>query len=153
MRKRLDGGGRKLWSEELENALFEWIKKCRAEKQVVTRKHIKFKARAMAMETGEIDFGARNGWLTRFMTRKRLSLHRVTTACQKEPNELAIHITNFIYFVQNLRLQNQYPLELIYGADECGVLLDGLAEPTVDFVGTREVAVKTAGKSIFCYLI
>lgn len=145
MRKRLDGGGRKPLSEELEHDLFEWIKECRAQKWVVTRKRIQLKAREMSEARGDLELVASNGWLMRFMARKGLTLRRVTTACQKDPDQLSTHIANFILFVRNLRIENKYPLELIYGADEVGVWLDGLTDSTIDFVGNREIAVKTTG--------
>ena len=91
MRKRLDGGGRKPLSEELEHDLFEWIKECRAQKWVVTRKRIQLKAREMSEARGDLELVASNGWLMRFMARKGLSLRRVTTSCQKDPDQLSTH--------------------------------------------------------------
>ena len=75
-RRRLVGGGRKTLDEEMEKALFDWIKEMKASNLCVSRRMIKMKARDISTREG---FKASNGWLQRFLSRNKLSLRRQFT--------------------------------------------------------------------------
>lgn len=123
---------------------FSFMQK-RESKLPVSRKSIKQRARALAAERDFPEFQASEGWLFRFMKRKRLSLRRATTACQKASSDILDRIVRFILFVRALFLVNFYPLSKVYVADELGLWVDAPPETTIEEIGAREVAVRTTG--------
>ena len=136
-RKRLDGAGRKLSSLELDNEVYEWIIAQRRLKLPISWRSIQVRARGLALDKNVNDFTASNGWLQKFLARHGLSLRRVTTACQKAPAELVERLSDFFLFVRRLLSTNNYPDSAIYGADECGVWLDGQTHTTVEVKGAK----------------
>ena len=76
-RQRLDGGGRKVTDEKLDEIILEWIHNRRANGLRVSRKLIMVKAKYLYDERcqeGEQDlFKASDGWLQKFMRRNGLS--------------------------------------------------------------------------------
>ena len=74
-RKRLDGAGKKLMDEQLEEDLLKWILERRSNMLRVSRKLIMFKAKLMFDEmcgedsTEKDSFVASRGWLQKFMKR------------------------------------------------------------------------------------
>lgn len=78
-RQRLEGGGRKLTDQQLEDDILKWILERRGNMLRVSRKLIMFKAKSMFDETcGEDNelkdsFIASRGWLQKFMKRNHLS--------------------------------------------------------------------------------
>ena len=78
-RHRLDGGGRKLTNEQLEDEIFKWILKRRENMLRVSRKLIMIKAKSRFDEmcgedsTLKDTFVASRGWLQKFMRRNSLS--------------------------------------------------------------------------------
>ncbi|CAJ1082921.1 Pogo transposable element with KRAB domain [Xyrichtys novacula] len=84
---RLDGGGRKKVSVELETRLAEWIHMMRDGQNHVSRKMITKKALEIysSVADGEKGFVASRGWLHRFLQRNALSLHQRSAVTQKDP--------------------------------------------------------------------
>ena len=78
-RQRLDGGGRKVTDQQLEEELLKWIFERRNNMLRVSRKLIMFKAKSRFDEMcGENEplkdsFVASRGWLQKFMKRNHLS--------------------------------------------------------------------------------
>ena len=78
-RKRLDGAGKKLMDEQLEEDLLKWILERRSNMLRVSRKLIMFKAKLMFDEmcgedsTKKDSFVASRGWLQKFMKKNYLS--------------------------------------------------------------------------------
>lgn len=72
-RKRLNGGGRKLMDESMEEALFQWIVCMSSQNFRVSREMIKRKAKELSKVP---NFKASQGWLQRFMKRKGVSVHQ-----------------------------------------------------------------------------
>ena len=96
-KKRCIGGGRKPFSERLEEIILEWIYDRRSKGLHVSRKLIMKKAKILFddMKKGEqteedIDneFLASTGWLRNFMKRNGLSLRQKTSIVQKDPDKL-----------------------------------------------------------------
>lgn len=73
-RKRLDGAGRKLSSNDLEIHLVDWINVKRADRLRVSRSMIQREAeRFMKDKQPETIFSASSGWLQKFLRRNRIS--------------------------------------------------------------------------------
>ena len=82
-RIRLEGGGRKPLSNEMEETLLEWIMERRLKMLRVSRKIIRKKAlliyedlKHTAPDRYDENFEATTGWLFKFMKRNNLSLRR-----------------------------------------------------------------------------
>ena len=81
-RFRVEGRGRKLTDNELEDEVLNWIHRLRENMLCVSRKCIMFKAKAIFHEKCGDDealkesFVASDGWLVKFMKRNHLSLRR-----------------------------------------------------------------------------
>lgn len=72
-RKRLNGGGRKMMDENMEEALFQWIVYMSNQNFRVSREMIKNKAKKLSTVP---NFKASQGWLQRFMKRKGVAIHQ-----------------------------------------------------------------------------
>ena len=90
-RFRVEGVGRKLTDNELEDEVLNWIHRRRENMLRVSRKLIIFKTKAIFDEKcgdGEAlkeRFVASNGWLVKFMKCSHLCLRRRTYIAQKRP--------------------------------------------------------------------
>ena len=83
---RLDGGGRKLKFEHIDQEGYMFYHSCIEKKLRVSRKRLKQKAQEihaqMISEGCELDlFVASDGWLNRFKEWNKLALRQVTTVC------------------------------------------------------------------------
>jgi len=90
-RKRSEGGGRKMTSEEMERDLVQWIFTMRGRNLRVSRKMIRRKASEVTSDCEDATrsiFKASRGWLDKFLQRNELSVKRRTTIAQKEPEKL-----------------------------------------------------------------
>ena len=94
-RIRLEGGGRKPLSNEMEETLLEWIMERRLKILHVSRKIIRKKAlliyedlKHTAPDRYDENFEATIGWLFKFMKRNNLSLRRKISVAQKDPDLL-----------------------------------------------------------------
>ena len=149
-RKRLEGAGRKLTSENLEQILLEWIENQRGNKIRVSRKMIMRKAKEM-FEQEELPDATRDtfegsrGWVDKFLKRNNLTIRKRTTASQKTPDQLIPKLVSFVLHIRALRLRFDYPLPSIGAMDETAVWVDMLAETTVESVGSKSVGIKTTG--------
>ena len=79
-RKRLQGGGRKIFSEEMDNQLLEWFFERRLK---MLRVSIYGDSKLIDPDRYDENFQASNGCLFKFMKRHNLSLRRKTSATQK----------------------------------------------------------------------
>ena len=87
------------------------------------------------------------------MNRKRLSLRRATTVCQKPPGELVHPICGFFLYIRTIRKTNDYPLHHVYGADEVGIWIDAAAKTTVAHTGDREIGIRSTGHDRLCITV
>ena len=109
-RRRLDGGGRKVTNEELEEEVLMWIMDRRSAMLRVSRKLIMKKAKIIHDESTDDpavkdSFVASRGWLEKFMKRNGLSLRRRTTTAQKNPSSMVDKLV--MYVLQCRRLQKK----------------------------------------------
>jgi hypothetical protein len=79
----------------MENELFAWIMERRAAGLCVSTGMIRAEALRI-LPNGT--FSASNGWLDRFMKRKRLTIRRITTSGRELPRDAPIHINNILAF-------------------------------------------------------
>ena len=148
-KRRLEGGGRKITDEGLEEQLLEWIHGRRSSGLRVSRKLIMMKAKFLYDETcdeSEKDlFLASNGWLQKFMRRNGLSLRRKTTTAQKDPAKLIDKLISYVLHVRRLSKAYNYQPSCIIAMDETSVWDDMVSNTTVDDVGAKSISLKTTG--------
>ena len=151
-RIRLEGGGRKPLSNEMEETLLEWIMERRLKMLRVSRKIIRKKAlliyedlKHTAPDRYDENFEATTGWLFKFMKRNNLSLRRKTSVAQKDPDLLISKIVSYILRVRRLRMKYSYQPSDIIVFDETPVWADMVSDTTVDVVGKKTVSMKTTG--------
>ena len=100
-RARLDGGGRRPESLEMEEELMTWVLERRSNRLHVSHKVIMQKALSFKEDPRfDIDrsFVASRGWFEKFMQRNGLSLRRRTTEAQKDPDTIDLWINLFPIF-------------------------------------------------------
>ena len=89
-RQRLDGGGRHLTSEEIEENLLEWIfdrciKGLRVSRKIIMLKAAKFQEEKEKEDLNITKLTFSQGWLEKFMNRNGLSVRRRTTEAPEKP--------------------------------------------------------------------
>lgn len=148
-RERLEGGGRKVINDNLDEIILEWIHGQRANGLRVSHKLIMVKAKHLYEQRcpeGEQDlFKATEGWLQKFMLRNGLSLRRKTTTAQQDPHQVIDKLISYILHVCRLLQQRNYHPPCIMPMDETPVWDDMVTDTTVDKVGATSVNLKTTG--------
>ena len=151
-RMHLGGGGRKPFSEEMEETLLEWIIERRSKMLRVSRKIIRKKAVIIYADLKRVNpdrfdekFEATKGWLFKFMKRHNLSMRRKTSVVQKDPDLLIAKIVSYILRVRRIRIRYSYQPSDIIAFDETPVWADMVSNATVDVVGKKTVSMKTTG--------
>ena len=148
-RERLEGGGRNVIDDNLDEIVLEWIHGRRANGLRVSRKLITVKAKHLYEERcpeGEKDlFKTTEGWLQKFMLRNGLSLRRETTTAQQDPHRVIDELISYILHVPRLSQQRNYQPPCIIDVDETPVWDDMVSDTTVEKVGATSVNLKTTG--------
>ncbi len=142
-RCKLDGGGRKVYDEELEDRLFLWVIEHREKHWRVTSKGIMKKA--MEMLTTENFTGSR-GWCWNFMQRYGLSLRQKTHQSQQLPKDLAPKVVSFLSYMRKTLATNKYSLANIVAMDETAVWFDSTSSKTITFAGQKTVSLASTGR-------
>ena len=111
--KRLQGGGTKTMSEEMEERVLEWIVERRSKMLRLSRKLIRKKAIIVYGELNPDRYGekfeATNVWLFKFMKRHNSSLRRKTIVAQNDPPDLLkAKMVSYILRVRRLRMKYSY---------------------------------------------
>ena len=147
-RKRLDGAGRKLSSNDLEIHLVDWINVKRADRLRVSRSMIQREAeRFMKDKQPETIFSASSGWLQKFLRRNRFSLRRSTTVGQKQPDDCAAKVVNFLRHTWRQIENLQLPSSALYAMDETPLWIEPCRGQTIDQIGKKDIPLKSTGKS------
>jgi hypothetical protein len=134
--KRLEGGGRNVIHDAMEDKLVRWISAQRSKSLRVSRKMIQSEARRIVQEDDSSStFIASYGWLRKFLKRNRLSLRKRTTVAQKTPEHVKQKIIDFLAFVHNLRKNCGYATACIGAADETSVWMDPIQDTTIEKTG------------------
>ena len=150
-KKRLEGGGRKITDEDIEEHVLNWIHARRDNRLRVSRKLIMRKAKTLYDESVGDDeceksaFVASRGWLEKFMKRNCLSLRQRTTMAQKDPSQLINKLVAYVLEVRRLTEQYKYAPESIIAMNETAVWADMVSSTTVDVTGKKEICLKTTG--------
>ena len=102
-RKRLDGGGAKPLSTNLEELIMDWISVRRSSGLRVLRKLVMKKAQLLYQEMSTSEgilknegFKASRGWLEKFIRRNNLSLRRKTSVAQKDSEKLIAKLVSYV---------------------------------------------------------
>ena len=149
-RRKLEGGGRKVMNEELEENLLTWMLEHRSKMLHASRKMITVKAKSIFKSLNEDpavrdSFLASKGWLYNFMNRNGLSYRRRTPTAQKVPSHMIDKLVLYIMHVHRLKLQFNFANDCIIAIDETPVWNDMVSSTTVDKTGVRDVPLKTPG--------
>ena len=145
-RSRLEGAGRRLHSDELEERLRNWILRQREQRIRVSRKNIQQMAQKMNIEMSlSSDFKASNGWVDKFLSRNQFVIRSKTSVCQKTPADHLSKLVKFVRYVRQLRIKYNCPQENIFAMDETPVWLEGSASTTIAKKGAKEVPIKSTG--------
>ena len=148
-RERLEGGGRKVIIDNLDEIIHEWIHHRRANGLRVSRKIIMVKAKHLHEERcpeGEQDlFKVTEDWLQKFMLQNGLSLRRKITTAQQDPHRVIDKLISYILHVLRLSQQCNYQPSCIIAMDETPVWDDMVSDTTVDKVGATSVNLKMTG--------
>jgi hypothetical protein len=157
-RKRLEGGGRKVTSEDMDRQLVQWIFSMRNRQLRVSRKMIRRKASELFGDCEDATrniFKASRGWLDKFMSRNELSVRRRTTIAQKNPNDMIQKMVSFINFMERARERLKATASEIIAMDETAVWFDMVGESTVHSTGAKSISIKSTGheKSRFTVIL
>ena len=148
-RKRIDGAGRPVTHEDLDQSLAEWIRVMRENKQLVSRRIITNKAVEIFRGT-ELKVRYREdpvithqrllqisiGWLNKFLNRHNFVLRRRTTTCQKPPIDFAEAVARFVVHLEKRRKEVQFES---YAMDETAVWFDCPDTRCIETRGAKEV--------------
>jgi hypothetical protein len=147
-RKRLEGAGGKVMSEDLKRTIIQWVFTMRRQGLRVSRKMIRRKATEVfrgVEDASRATFKASRGYLDRFMARGQLCVRRRTTAAQKTPEQMTEKMVSFIQYMERQRAKIGAQSDEIYAMDETAVWFDMLSDTTVNQKGAHSVSVKTTG--------
>ena len=103
--KRLQGAGRPLKDKDFDEKFINWVRQQRQKKLRVSRTMIQ---REVLTSSIDENFKASNDWLKKFLLRHNLVSRCPTTTCQKEPEEYAEKIVDYLLFVEQKRRTFNY---------------------------------------------
>jgi len=126
----------------MENDLFAWIMDKRASGLCVTAGMIRAEALRL-LPNG--NFSASNGWLDRFMKRKRLTIRRITTSGRELPRDAPIQINQFLAKCEPY-MQMDFDRDSLLNADETSIYIDPPTRQSVALIGSRRVDAVTTGQ-------
>jgi hypothetical protein len=140
-RRRLEGGGRKLTQDEIEQNALSFIATCRERGQAVTGPLIQAHVEAVAKTEG-VELKASSGWLSRFKDRHDIVSRRVTGCVQKLPTHFEPAIKAYLQLLRETREKHHLPEDVrIWNFDETPLYFDMPLATTLDFKGTKRVVV------------
>ena len=91
------------------------------------------------------NFQASNGWLTRFLRRKRLDVRRVTSSGRDLPDNARESLEVFLRECM-LFMEMGFDLDSLLNADETSIYIDPPTRSTYDVIGQRRVEAVTSGQ-------
>lgn len=147
-RKRAEGAGRKMISEEMERSLVQWIFSKRKQSLRVSRKMVRRQATEVFGECEDNTrsvFKASRGWVDKFLERNELRVRRRTTVAQKEPDKMIEKMVSFVLFMERNRKRIKATPSDILAMDETAVWFDMVGETTVADKGAKSIPVKSTG--------
>lgn len=139
-KKNRKGQGRKIsYPQELDEQLAAWILEKREEAFIpVSYQMIHLKALSFIRPINP-QFKASDGWLKKFLVKHNLVLRARTSISQTLPKDLESKIAAFHHEVRGIRVNSDFPYELIANMDETPVFLDLVPRRTVDKKGKSQL--------------
>ena len=105
---------------ELEDTLYTWITEKRAQGMLVNSSSVQLKALELSTDR---QFKASNGWLARFLRRRRLTTRRITTSGRLLPTNTRDTINQFWNECRKFRT-NAFDGGTLINMDETSIYLD-----------------------------
>ena len=90
-------------------------------------------------------FKASRGWLQLFLRRKKLSLRRKTTVCQKTPQDVIPKLVSYIMHLRKSQSTHTFGSASMFVMDETACWIDMPSDSTIDIFEARSVPLKTTG--------
>lgn len=114
------------WSDQIEDALCEYINELRKNGSPVPLELLQLRAHdiAMSLNIPLAQFEATRTWVKRFIKRKPFFVHYKISTVNKMSEEYEKKLLKYQQFIVHLRKQNTYPLSQIGNANEIPVFLD-----------------------------
>ena len=128
-------------NDDLEKALFSWLKKMRANNLSVNGTVVKEKAMGYAKELQIEGFKALNGWFERWKTRFNVSFEAIAG----EEKSVTPEMTSSWLETYLPTILSRYDLKDIYNANEFGLFYQVLPTKTMELKGEK----CTGGKNGF----
>ncbi|KAL8593325.1 hypothetical protein ACOMHN_009978 [Nucella lapillus] len=142
-KKRKLHRGRYILSQEVDQAVLDYLNNEQAEGRVVRNKDLQRKAMELAGAQQLQGFRASPMWVKRWKKRHGVSTRRGTCTNQRVPADFEDQLLAFRWSVLRLRLHNLYPLIHILNMDQTMVRLDMLPNRTNNTKGAKIVRTKT----------
>lgn len=145
--KRSLNSGRPVFSEEIDDGLFEFLQEERAAGRAVSNRLLQEQARKLASEAKLGNFNASSQYLSRWKKRFNVSLRAATNDSQKLPIDHAEAVSAFRRTVGTLRLQHDYSDFSIANMDQTMVRMDQPASRTNNVAGEASIRIANTGCS------
>ncbi|KAK7097631.1 hypothetical protein V1264_004579 [Littorina saxatilis] len=142
-KKRKLHPGRHILSQEVDQAVLDYLNNERAEGRVVRNKDLQRKAMELAGAEQLQGFRASPMWVKRWKKRHGVCTRRGTCTNQRVPADYGDQLLAFRRSVLRPRLRNLYPLIHILNMDQTMVRFDMLPKRTNDTKGAKIVRTKT----------
>jgi hypothetical protein len=154
VRRRLDGGGRKLFMPKLEVALVDWIEGKNKMGLRVLDQYIQAKARSMhrSVELGQdkeefdVEFEASVGWLARFKCRHALVSRRETSSRVLPPDARTV-ADDFIRAVTDMIQKHKIKPSNVLNMDQVPRYFETEGHSTITKKGSKNVVIRKGGSS------
>ncbi|KAM7310645.1 uncharacterized protein LOC121832848 [Ixodes scapularis] len=143
--KRAINNGRPVFSEELDEALMDFLDTERAAGRAVSNRVLQEHARKLAVQMNLGNFEASNHYLARWKARFNVSMRVGTNESQKLPADYADAISVFRRAVGSLRLEHSYSNFSIANMDQTMVRMDCPAKRTNNVAGESSIRIVNTG--------
>lgn len=143
--KRTLNNGRPVFSEELDEALMDFLDTERAVGRAVSNCLLQEHARKLALQMNLGNFDASNHYLVRWKARFNVSMRVGTNESQKLPADYAEAISVFRRAMGSLRLEHDYSNFSIGNMDQTMVRMDCPAKRTNNVAGESSIRIVNTG--------
>ncbi|KAM7282773.1 uncharacterized protein ISCGN_000014 [Ixodes scapularis] len=143
--KRAINNGRPFFSEELDEALMDFLDTERAAGRAVSNCVLQEHARKLAVQMNLGNFEASKHYLARWKARFNVLIRVGTTESQKLPADYAEAISIFQWAVESLCLEHRYSNFSIVNMDQTMVHMDCVAKRTNNVDGKSSIRIVNTG--------
>ena len=146
---RFKGAGRKLDSDEYDEALINFIKEARENELAITSSELIFKAIELIPEFKDKSYDSLHHWFKRFREKYKYSLRKLTKISQTLPTNYLEEVRLFLY--ENIKDMINIDIEkngnLVANVDETPLVLEPITSTTLEKIGSRTVKIHSFGKT------